>query len=171
MPEKADRNEDPKTPESKLIPVLREGVDIVKIVLFKELKSHLAGGYPAMSEQQCAMVCGAIINELFATPNREPSFAAFVETHRAAVRKELEALHDTFEALRIPLTDALRIQFLCDDLEGVDSSGMLESARALGVLMVDRQVPLPRTFVDMARRLGVAHRILQPQSPPAADGD
>jgi hypothetical protein len=62
------------------------------------------------------------------------------------------------------LTDALRIKFLCDSLEGIDSGPVLVRAERLGILLVDRKVPLPKTFMDLVRRVGVAHNLLQPSA-------
>lgn len=69
------------------------------------------------------------------------------------------------------MTDALRVQFLCDTLEGIDSDPVLKRARDLGILIVNREVPLPRTFMDLVRRLGVAHNLLQPSVLPDENDD
>ncbi len=62
--------------------------------------------------------------------------------------------------LRIPITDALRVQFLCDSMEGIDSSVILLQAEELGVLLADREVPLPKNFLNLVRRLGSSFNIL-----------
>ena len=150
--------------ESKLIPVLREGVDIIKIVFFKELKMHLGKKYPDLSEEESGKLCGAVINDLFGTSNPEKSFAAFVKKNQSIIQAEMAAISKEFEKLCMPLTDALRVQFLCDDSEGIDSKQMLERAETLDILIVDREIPLPKTFMNLARKLGVAHKILAPEA-------
>jgi hypothetical protein len=41
---------------------------------------------------------------------------------------------------------------------------VLVRAERLGILLVDRKVPLPKTFMDLVRRVGVAHHLLQPSA-------
>jgi hypothetical protein len=62
--------------------------------------------------------------------------------------------------LRIPLTDALRIQFLCDSHEGIDSTAVLERAERQEILIVEREVPLPGAFMSVVRSFGRAYGIL-----------
>lgn len=159
--------------QSRLIPILREGVDIVKMVLFKELKSHLAEAYPDREPGFSGRLSGAILNDLFGIENLMEPFAGFRREHQDLITRELRALPGRFGELRIPLTDALRVQFLCDSREGVDSQAVLARANELGILMIDRDIPLPRFFMNLVRRLGVAHRILDPEAVLAIpkDGD
>ena len=46
------------------------------------------------------------------------------------------------------------------------SQAVLSRARDLGVLIVDREVPLPKTFMNQVRRLGVAFNLLSPMDIP-----
>jgi hypothetical protein len=61
----------------------------------------------------------------------------------------------------IPLTDALRIQYLCDSHEGVNSESVLEKAKNLNIILTDRKVPLPGAFMSLVRSFGVAYKILE----------
>jgi hypothetical protein len=149
-------------PKSKLLPVLRDAVNIIKMVLFKELKTHLALKYPQQDSADIGRLAGAVVNELFGTPNTSTQFAQFVAENRPRIISEVDNLSVNFQNLRIPLTDALRVQFLCDSLEGIDSGHALAQAEAHGILLVDRDVPLPKTFMAMVRRVGADHNILQP---------
>jgi len=146
--------------ESKLIPILREGVDTVKMILFKNLRDYLSEKHPSRESSHITRLSGAIINELFGTPNTEQAFAAFALENRASIEEEMKNLAVQFRALRIPLTDALRVQFLCDAQEGIDSESVLSRARELDILIVDREVPLPAQFVSLVRKLGGAMDIL-----------
>lgn len=159
-------NETKKPPriQSKLVPILREGVDIVKMVLYKELKSYLSARYPDRGTQFAQRLSGAILNDLFGIENLMEPFAGFKREHQALITAELRALPDRFENLRIPLTDALRVQFLCDSRDGIDSESILVRANELGILMMDRDIPLPRFFMNLVRKLGVAHEILDPEA-------
>ncbi|MFZ5569734.1 MAG: hypothetical protein ACOZF0_04990 [Thermodesulfobacteriota bacterium] len=154
--------------ESKLIPVLREGVTVVKMILYKELKPYLTSKYP---DRDAAMLAGAVINDIFGTPNPEARFLRFVADNRFIIQTEIDGFASRFDSLRLPLTDALRVQFLCDSQEGMGNEGILTRAREANILMVDRDVPLPKFFMNLVRRLGVAYRILAPQAntPPGED--
>ena len=150
--------------ESKLVPVLREAVTVIKAVLFKRLKLNLSREYPGKDSVYINRLCGAVVNELFGTPNTDPAFADFNAENRDRIQAELSTAASAAEDLLIPLTDALRIKFLCDSLEGIDSGPVLVRAERLGILLVHRKVPLPKTFMDLVRRVGVAHNLLQPSA-------
>ncbi len=149
--------------ESKLVPVLRESIDVVKMIFFKELKDRLSEKYPDQNAAYNSKLAGAILNELFGAPNTQEPFASFVNEHGSRIDEEMKLIAAQFEALRIPLTDALRVQFLCDSQEGFESESILSRAKDLGVLIEDRDIPLPNTFMNMVRKLGVAHKILAPR--------
>lgn len=146
--------------ERGLISILREGVDVIKMILFKKLKVHLSAKYPKQDAQHINRLSGTIINELFGTPNLQGPFASFLEQHRACVEQELKTIATELEEMRIPLTDALRIQFLCDQQEGIDSYHVLFCAEKLHVLIKDREVPLPANFLNLVRKLGSAFNLL-----------
>jgi hypothetical protein len=140
--------------EQKLIPALREGVAVIKMILFKELKPYLGEKYPDRGAEFVGRLAGAVINDLFGTPNPARDFVAFAEEHRGLISDEMALLAVRHPNLRIPLTDALRIQFLCDRQESIDSITVLSRAEQLGILITEREIPLPATFMNMVRSLG-----------------
>lgn len=150
--------------ESRLIPIMREGIDVIKMIFFRKLRSYLSKRYANEEGQYINMLAGAIINDLFGTPSTVEPFATFIEKNRARIEGEMQNIPIEFSEMKIPLTDALRIQFLCDHQEGIDSSSVLQRAKDLGILIVDREVPLPASFTSMVRKLGGAFGILMPLS-------
>jgi hypothetical protein len=148
--------------ESRLIPVLLEGVDVIKMVFFKKLKTHLADKYPDRETSTINQLAGAIVNELFGVSNPAEPFAEFYRQNQRTIEKELASIATELAEMRIPLTDALRVQFFCDHQEGIDSSAMLGRARQLDVLLLDREVPLPAPFLSLVRKLGSAFEVLHP---------
>jgi hypothetical protein len=146
--------------ESKLIPVMREGVAIIKVIFYKKLKDYLVQEYPDRDKIYINKLSGAIINELFGTPNTEEQFALFAEENKRNIDHELMNIYNEFNDMLIPLTDALRVQFLCDHQEGVGNTSILTRAQELNILLVDREVPLPANFMKLARELGYAFNIL-----------
>ncbi len=127
------------------------------------MKGYLSYKYPERETSYINKLSGAIINDLFGTPNPAEPFTTFVKENKACIAEEMNHIATEFEGMRIPLTDALRVQFLCDDQEGIDSSRILARAQELHILLVDREVPLPRHFLDLARKLGSAFGFLVPQ--------
>ena len=142
------------TLENKLILILREGIHLIKMVLFKTVRNGLAARCPHPERTFVNQLTGAVINELFCTPNHEEPFLSFAVTNRSRIEEEMKRIADDFPELKIPLTDALRVQFLCDSQEGVDNPTMLTQARELGILIMDRDTPLPDNFMTLARSLG-----------------
>lgn len=150
---------------SKLIQILREGVDIIKVILFEDLRGHLRSSRTEWGHDFVSKVAAAVVNEVFGVGNQEPALAEFVTAHRQEVDGVRGSLGEELPALRIPLTDALRTMVLCDYQEnGCDTSVVLERAREWGILLAGRDLPLPNHFIDLVRRLGTAKGILQPVS-------
>jgi len=153
------------TTEAKLVPILRDGIEIIKIILFKELRDHLRQRQGQWGDEVVTRVTAAVVNEVFGVRTTEAAFAEFIEGHRQAIDQTRAGLATTLPHLRIPLTDALRTQALCDYQEGVDSSPHLKQAQADGLLLMERDLPLPHQFIDLVRRLGTAMGLVQVSVP------
>jgi len=147
--------------ESKLVPILREGIEIVKVIFFMKLRDHLRQRRNEWGDDFVLHVTAAVVNDIFGTQNQEAAFLEFVETNRRDIDEARALVGTELAALRIPLTDALRTMVLCDYQEGHDTSPLLQQARDCGILLVERELPLPNQFVDLVRRLGTAMGLLQ----------
>lgn len=143
--------------QSQLIDVLREGISVIQMVLFKELRIFFAKKYPEKSSQERSMLCGAITNKLFGAENPEEKFKNFNRQYHAVIEQEFLGFAEHFLHLLPSITDALRVQALCDHQEGASSAEVLQRAEELGILVVDREVPLPSTFMTGVRDLGEQH--------------
>jgi len=146
--------------ESQLIPILREGVDIIKMIVFKDLRDLLSRKYPDRDPHYLRKLAGAVINELFGAHNPEPSFMDFARENKEHIEDIIGSMAKELESMRIPLTDALRVQFLCDHQEGIDSSSILQRAKDAGLLLLERDVPLPAKFTSLVRKLGGAYDLI-----------
>ena len=151
--------------ESKLIPILREGVEIVKMISFKKIKEALAKKHPEREAAFIAKLSGALVNTIFGAPAHEEPFAIFARSHANLIAHEQAKVGAMLEELRIPLTDALRIQALCDHQEGNNNTATLQQAQTLGILLTDRDLPLPHSFIELVRRLGSSFGLLLPPLP------
>ena len=157
--------------KSQLLSVLREGVSVIQMILFKEVRTRLPEKYPQESNEFHSMLAGAITNDLFGTPNREERFETFRKEHQGILEQEVIAFPGEFPDLLNPLTDALRVQTLCDHQEGSDSSAILARAEEMGYLQTERDVPLPTAFMTLVREIGEQHNLIIPPAPIDAEHD
>ncbi len=151
--------------DRKLIPSLREGIDVVRMIFFKQLKGYLWEKFPENGDVYAGMLAGAMMNDLFGTPNPQEKFRIFAEENSSRIRQELENVPQTFKDLCILLTDALRMHFLCNHQEGIAGTGeeFLEKARDYGILLESREVPLPKGFMELVYRVGKANGLIVEQ--------
>ncbi|MBU1137565.1 MAG: hypothetical protein KKA76_01170 [Proteobacteria bacterium] len=152
----------PEKKDSRLIPILREGVAVIQMIFFKELKSVVSKNHPDLDSVSQTMLTGAITNELFGSCNPEEKFQNFRNQHRGTIEQELLDLPAKLPHLMAPLADALRVQTLCDHQEGIDSSHVLKQADSCDILSADQELPLPSAFMATVRNLGGEHNLLIP---------
>ena len=148
--------------DSKVIPVMREAVAMVQMVLFGELKKKLAEQYSDWNQDDYRRLIGCIVNDIFGTPAQDTDSVQFSRKHMEVVEQELRSLAGNVPDILSPLTDALRMQTLCDHEEGVNTLPTLLRVRALGVLQEERPIPMPSTFMIFIRQLGAKHGVLEP---------
>lgn len=151
---------DPK--DSRLLPVLREGVAVIQMILFKELKKIISKKHPDLDSSAQTMLAGAITNEIFGSQNPEEKFQDFRNQHRGIIEQELLNLSSELPQMIPALADALRIQTLCDNQEGLDSTHVLQQADSFGLLVKDRDLPLPSAFMETVRTLGAVYKLIIP---------
>lgn len=151
--------------QSRLIEALREAVAVVQMVFFKELRQTLSRKRPHEDRRHLLGLAGAITNEVFGNDNPDPQVIAFRQRHRGTIEQEMLALGEDLTGLCGELSDALRIQTLCDHQQGIDSSRILLRAKEFGFLVEEREIPLPSSFMTMARQLGARHGLISPPAP------
>ena len=160
------------TRKSQLIPVLLEGLRVIQMIVFKDMRGSLQYKHPDMASADLSMLAGAIVGELFGSPNPEDKFVQFRKNNWGIIEQELLSLHTDRPALCPPITDALRIQVLCDEQEGTNaSSELLIRADGLGILIKDRDIPLPSSFMALVRTLGQEHHLIIPPAQISSEQD
>ncbi|MDW7771704.1 MAG: hypothetical protein SCH71_02335 [Desulfobulbaceae bacterium] len=147
--------------DNRVIPVMREAIVLVQMVLFQELKEKLGSKYAAWNPDMYRRLVGCIVNDIFGTPAQDPEAVQFARLHIEMVEEELRALADNVPDILPHLTDALRMQTLCDREEGKNTLPTLLRARALGVLQEERTIPMPSTFMIFVRQLGARYNLLE----------
>lgn len=156
-----ENNKDQES-SSRLLPVLREGVGVIQMIFFKELRESIQKRNPDMEPQHLSMLTGAITNEVFGTRNPEDRFVEFFEKNRGTIEQELFGLQESVSSLLPHLSDGLRIQTLCDHQEGRTDDTVLLQAQKLGLLLEDQEIPLPSSFMQSVRQLGEAYNLFIP---------
>ncbi len=149
------------TLDSKVIPVMREAVAMVQMIVYRELRGRIAEKYADWSPDAYRRLVGSIVNDIFGTAAREPDILRFCRRHIETIEEELRDLAGNVPELLPCLTDALRMQTLCDHEEGINTLPTLLRARALGVLLEDRPIPMPSTFMILTRQLGAQYGLLE----------
>ena len=148
--------------DAKIIPVMREAITTVQMVLFLRLKESVSRRYPQYAEEERIRLTGAVINNLYGTEALDPQVNHFARNHRELIEEELRGLRTRVPELIPHITDSLRMQTLCDNHEGVHSIPCLLLARELGLLEEGRELPLPSTFMLSVRKLGTASGLVKP---------
>ena len=151
-----------KGKNSQLIQSLREAVGLVQMIVFKDVRLKLEKSQQNLEKTELSMLAGSITNEVFATPNPEEKFRTFREKNWGIIEQELLSIKEQSAFLCRHITDALRIQTLCDSQEGEDSSAALVKAKQYGYLLEERDIPLPSTFMTVIRELGKEHGLVVP---------
>ncbi len=157
--------------KSRTVAALREGVAVVQMVFFKELRCQVVKRFPDFEQKEQLMLTGAITNELFGSQNTETKFVQFRENQKAVIEQELLGLAVNLAELRPYITDALRVQTLCDNHEGSDNTDILEAADKIGILLKDRDIPLPSVFMTFVRGLGEQYQLIIPPVQITAEDD
>ncbi len=151
-----------KKQENRLIPALREGVGLIQMLLYKELKERFIADNPMQDQLESALLAGAVTGEVFAAANPEEKFVRFRKEHFAEIEQKLLGLRHNHTELVPFISDALRIQVLCDYHENLESSSILKQAQSYGYLDEDREIPLPSAFMTAIRQLGKKHNLIIP---------
>ncbi len=157
--------------DNKLIPVMREAVITVQMILFKALRETVHDRYVDQVEPYHTYLAGAVINNLFGTQPMDEAVAGFATSNRELVERELRELVTHCHQLMPVLTDALRMKTICDNQEGIHSIPSLLMAKALGLLQEDRALPLPSTFMLQVRQLASEYGLIEPVSTALPSGD
>ncbi len=147
--------------DSRMIPVMREAVTLVQMVFFGEMKKSISQRYEDLQGQKQKWLAGAVVNNLFGTSDSNKELASFACENRVLIEEELRGIAGHLPGMLPYLTDALRMQTLCDNHEGINSVPTLLMAKSLGVLQEDRALPMPSTFMLFARKLGSQHGLLE----------
>ena len=147
--------------DSKVVPVMREAIVMVQMILYRRLKDDVQKRYQDWSDQEKQWLAGAVVNNLFGTEAADPEVNVFARKQRQLIEQELRELKGRVADLIPHLTDALRMQTICDNHEGIHSLPCLLMAKELGLLDEERVLPMPSTFMIAVRKLGAEYGLVE----------
>lgn len=147
--------------DPKIVPVMREAIVMVQMILYQRLKEDVQQRYQDWSDQDKMRLAGAVVNNLFGTEAADPEVNVFARKHRELLEQELRELKDRVSDMVPHLTDALRMQTICDNHEGIHSIPCLLMAKELGLLDEQRVLPMPSTFMIAVRKLGAEYGLVE----------
>ena len=136
----------------KLVPSLRKAMQLIKIVVYVKVKKISVQHQPKFDENAIRQLTAQFMNIMFDAQYPTGKFsdiAGLEDVQQIILSVSLE--HPELTTL---ITDTLRIQYLCDQETGLDRKEPLVNAEKLGILQVDRSIPLPKSFIELANRLG-----------------
>ncbi len=145
----------------KVVPVMREAIVMVQMILYQRLKDDILKRYQDWSDQEKTWLAGAVVNNLFGTEAADPEVNVFARQQRQLIEEELRELQSRVSDLVPHLTDALRMQTICDNYEGIHSIPCLLMAKELGLLDEERVLPMPSTFMIAIRKLGTEYGLVE----------
>ena len=147
--------------DSEVVPVMREAIVMVQMILYRCLIDDVQKRYQDWSDQEKQWLAGAVVNNLFGTEAADREVNVFARKQRQLIEQELRELKGCVADLIPHLTDALRMQTICDNHEGIHSLPCLLIARELGLLDEERVLPLPSTFMIAVRKLGAENGLVE----------
>ena len=155
-------NETQNSDGTRLLNTLREGIGLVQMILYRETRELLISRDKERDSAETALLAGAITGEVFGALNPGEKFVLFRRQHWAEIEQELLSLSSSMPELCQHITDALRVQALCDHQEGKDSTVLLHKAKSNGYLIEERETPLPSSFMTSIRELGATFNLIIP---------
>jgi hypothetical protein len=147
--------------DPKIVPVMREAIVMGQMIMYQRLKEDVQTRYQDWPDQEKIRLAGGVVNNLFGTVAADPKVNAFVREHRELVEQELRELKTRVSDLIPYLTDALRMQTICDNHEGIHSIPCLLMAKELELLDEERVLPMPSTFMIAVRKIGSEYGLVE----------
>lgn len=124
---------------TRLLNILREGIGLVQMIFYRETKEFLVSRDKERDSAEAALLAGAITGEVFGALNPGEKFVLFRQQHWPEIEQELLSLSSNLPELCQHITDALRVQALCDHQEGNNSTALLLKAKSNGYLREERK--------------------------------
>jgi hypothetical protein len=150
--------------KKRLAQKMIQGVDIVKLVLYKVLSEEFSKKYKEKGEDFHKSFVASIINEIFGCHNPETQ-ELFTKNEKIAI-EEIRGLGIKHPEFKKPITDALRVFIPANQMLGSDTMkdtdyimGLFNKAIERGVFIKGGEAPSPVSFLKMVEELSKNHNL------------
>jgi hypothetical protein len=145
----------------KLARKMIQGVDMVKLVLYKVITDDYSKIYKSMGEDYYKNLAGATVNEIFNDHN-EMSLKTFNE-NKELIIEGIKNIGKNHSNLKRPITDALRVfvqaNFMLSGTLPDNYLDVFNKADERGIFIKGGDKPEPDTFLEMVNNLAKQHGI------------
>jgi len=135
-----------------------QGVDIVKLVLYKILTDEFSKRYQGDGEGFYKTLAGAIINEIFCCHNEKSLLV--LDENKSTVIDEIKKLGTKHPELKRSITDALRVlvqaNFMLSGKMQDNFQEVFNNAIERNIFIKGGENPEPKTFLEMTE--GLIHK-------------
>ena len=139
-----------------------QGVDIVKLILYKVLTEDYSNIYKNKNEDYCKDLAAASVNEIFNSHNEKTSI--FFNNNKENVVNGIINLGEKHPDLKRPITDALRVfvqanWMLSGNSKYYSDSKVFQNAMDRGIFIKGGERPEPVSFLEMVEELEKKHNV------------
>jgi hypothetical protein len=138
-----------------------QGVDAVKLVLYKILTDEFSKKYQNEGEEFYKTLAAAIINEIFCCHNKKSR--SILNENKNIVIGEIKNLGVNHPELKQPITDALRVfvqaNFMLSEKTQNNFQEVFDNAIERGIFIKGGEKPELKSFLEMTKELIQQHNI------------
>jgi len=139
-----------------------QGVDVVKIVLYKVFTEDYSNTYNDQNEDSCKRLAGAAVNEIFDSHSGK-TLLVFKENEEAIVNGIIN-LGKKYPDLKRPITDSIRVfiqanWMLTGSFEQHRYQKILKNAIDRGIFIKGGEPPEPVSFLAMVEKLAQKYNL------------
>lgn len=139
-----------------------QGVDIVKLILYKVLTEDYSNIYKNKDEDYCNDLAAASVNEIFNSHNEKTSI--FFNNNKENIVNGIIYLGKKHPDLKRPITDALRVfvqanWMLSGNSKYYSDLKVFQNAIDRGLFIKGGDPPEPASFLEMVEELAKKHNL------------
>lgn len=137
-----------------------QGVDIVKLILYKVLTEDYSNIYK--NKDYCKDLAAASVNEIFNSHNEKTSI--FFNNNKENVVNGIINIGEKHPELKRPITDALRVfvqanWMLSGNSKNYSDLKVFQNAMDRGIFITGGDPPEPASFLEMVEELEKKHNL------------
>ena len=142
--------------KKRLAKKMIQGVNTVRLVLYKVLVDDFSEKYEEEEEEYLKTMAGVTVNEIFGSHD-ETSQETF-DNNKQIIINEIVNIGTKHPELKRPITDAIRVliqaTFMLNGRMPENQEAIFKNAMGRGIFIKGGDNPKPDTFLEMAEALG-----------------